>query len=132
MDSRVIRYEFTTGEVVQVEAPAEIAEFICASRRMEHANNERTRYHAAFSIDSNDSRCAQLVSDKTPDDLVIAAAERQRLSACIDHMSVAQRQRVLLLTEGMSIAEIARLQHVSYNSVKGSIQIAQQKIKNIF
>lgn len=132
MDSRVIRYEFATGEVVQVEVANEIAEFICESRRMEHANNERTRYHAAFSIDSDDYRCAQLISTKTPDDHVIELEERQHLFASMESLSEVQHQRLLLMAEGRSIAEIARLQHAAYNSVKGSIQAAQQKIRKIF
>ncbi len=132
MDSRIIRYEFATGEVIQVEVTNEIAEFICESRRMEHANNERTRYHAAFSIDSDDYRCAQLISTKTPDDHVIELEERQHLFASMDCLSEVQHQRLLLMAEGRSIAEIARLQHAAYNSVKDSIQAAQQKIRKIF
>ena len=132
MDSRVIRYEFATGEVVQVEVANEIAEFICKSRRMEHANNERTRYHAAFSMDSDDYRCTQLISTKTPDDYVIELEKRQHLVASIAHLSEVQRQRLLLMAEGRTIAEIARLQHAAYNSVKDSIRAAQQKIRKIF
>ena len=132
MDSRVIRYEFATGEIVQIEVAAEIAEFICESRRMEHANNERTRYHAAFSIDSDDYRCSQLISTKTPDDYIIELEEQRRLFSSIESLSEVQRQRILLMAEGRSIAEIARLQHAAYNSVKDSIQAAQQKIRKIF
>ena len=132
MDSRVIRYEFATGEVIQIEVANEIAEFICESRRMEHANNERTRYHAAFSIDSDDYRCSQLISAKTPDDHVIELEERQHLFASMESLSEVQHQRILLMAEGRSIAEIARLQHAAYNSVKGSIQAAQQKIRKNF
>ena len=122
MDSRVIRYEFATGEIVQVEVTDEIAEFICESRRMEHANNERTRYHAAFSMDSDDYRCAQLISTKTPDDHIIELEERQHLFASMESLSEMQRKRVLLMADGRSIAEIARLQRTAYNSVKCSIQ----------
>ena len=132
MDSRVIRYEFATGEIVQIEVATEIAEFICESRRMEHANNERTRYHAAFSIDSDDYRCSQLISTKTPDDYIIELEEQRRLFSSMESLSEVQRQRILLMAEGRNIAEIARLQHTAYNSVKGSIQAAQQKIRKIF
>ena len=132
MDSRVIRYEFATGEIVQIEVAVEIAEFICESRRMEHANNERTRYHAAFSIDSDDYRCSQLISTKTPVDYIIELEEQRRLFSSMESLSEVQRQRILLMAEGRNIAEIARLQHTAYNSVKGSIQAAQQKIRKIF
>lgn len=54
MDSRILHYEFVTGESVNITVSAEIAEVIYDSRRMEHASNERSRYHTAFSLDSED------------------------------------------------------------------------------
>ena len=132
MGFHVIRYEFATGETVQVEIAGEIAEFIRESRRKEHANNERSRYHAAFSIDSDDYRCAQLISYKTPDDHVVESENRERLFDGISHLSDVQKKRILMLSEGKSVSEIARLQGVAHNSVKSSIQAAQQKIKRFF
>ena len=132
MEFHVIRYEFATGEVMQVKVTGEIAEFLCESRRREHASNERCRYHSAFSLDSEDSRCGQLISYKTPDDQIIEAEEHQRLHDSIAHLSAMQRERLLMLADGRSIAEIARSQHAAYNSVKGSIRAAQQKIRKIF
>ena len=44
MDSRILHYEFVTGESVNITVSAEIAEVIYDSRRMEHASNERSRY----------------------------------------------------------------------------------------
>ena len=52
MDSRILHYEFVTGESVNITVSAEIAEVIYDSRRMEHASNERSRYHTAFSLDT--------------------------------------------------------------------------------
>ena len=48
MNSRILHYEFVTGESVNITVSAENAEVIYDSRRMEHASNERSRYHAAF------------------------------------------------------------------------------------
>ena len=48
MDSRILHYEFVTGESVNITVSAEIAEVIYDSRRMEHASNERSRYHPSF------------------------------------------------------------------------------------
>ena len=127
MDHHVIRYEFATGEVVQVKVTGEIAAFLCESRR-----RERCRYHSAFSLDSEDSRCGQLISYKTPDDQIIEAEEHQRLHDSIAHLSAVQQERLLMLADGRSIAEIARFQRAAYNSVKASIRAAQQKIRKIF
>ena len=98
MEFQVIRYEFATGEVVQVKvAGGEIADFLRESRRREHANNERYRYHSAFSLDSEDSRCGQLISYKTPDAQIIEAEEHQQLHNSIAHLSAVQRERLSML-----------------------------------
>lgn len=47
----IIKYKFSTGEVTEVEVSDEIGTVILDSRREEHANNERHRYHTAFSLD---------------------------------------------------------------------------------
>ncbi len=47
----IIKYKFATGEVTEVEVSDEIGTVILDSRREEHANNERHRYHTAFSLD---------------------------------------------------------------------------------
>ena len=109
MDSRVLHYEFVTGESVNITVSAEIAEIIYDSRRMEHASNERSRYHAAFSLDSEDYEGTNLVSEKTPDDLMEELEDREHLLDCLAHLSENQRQRILMLAQGMSITEIQRL-----------------------
>ena len=77
MDSRILHYEFVTGESVNITVSAEIAEVIYDSRRMEHASNERSRYHTAFSLDSEDYEGTNLVSEKTPDDLMEELEDRE-------------------------------------------------------
>ena len=47
----IIKYKFATGEVTEVEVSDEIGTVILDSRREEHANSERHRYHTAFSLD---------------------------------------------------------------------------------
>jgi len=47
----IIKYKFATGEVTEVEVSDEIGTVILDSRREEHADNERHRYHTAFSLD---------------------------------------------------------------------------------
>lgn len=132
MDSYILHYEFVTGEVVSVTASAEIAEAVRESRRAEHALNERTRYHAAFSLDAEEYEGTHLISDKAPDDRMIELEDRQHLLDCLAQLSNLQRQRLFLLAQGMSIAEIARFQRADYSSVKESIQAAQKKMKKIF
>ena len=127
MDSRILHYEFVTGESVNITVSAEIAEVIYDSRRMEHASNERSRYHTAFSLDSEDYEGTNLVSEKTPDDLMEELEDREHLLDCLAHLSENQRQRILMLAQGMSITEIARVQHADRTTVRESIQAARKK-----
>ena len=101
MDSRILHYEFVTGESVNITVSAEIAEVIYDSRRMEHASNERSRYHTAFSLDSEDYEGTNLVSEKTPDDLMEELEDREHLLDCLAHLSENQRQRILMLAQGI-------------------------------
>ena len=133
MDSRLLHYEFVTGESVNITVSAEIAEeVIYDSRRMEHASNERSRYHTAFSLDSEDYEGTNLVSEKTPDDLMEELEDREHLLDCLAHLSENQRQRILMLAQGMSITEIARVQHADRTTVRESIQAARKKFKKYF
>ena len=104
MDSRILHYEFVTGESVNITVSAEIAEVIYDSRRMEHASNERSRYHTAFSLDSEDYEGTNLVSEKTPDDLMEELEDREHLLDCLAHLSENQRQRILMLAQGIAAA----------------------------
>ena len=117
MDSRILHYEFVTGESVNITVSAEIAEVIYDSRRMEHASNERSRYHTAFSLDSEDYEGTNLVSEKTPDDLMEELEDREHLLDCLAHLSENQRHRILMLAQGMSITEIARVQHADRSHI---------------
>ena len=132
MDSRILHYEFVTGESVNITVSAEIAEVIYDSRRMEHASNERSRYHTAFSLDSEDYEGTNLVSEKAPDDLMEELEDREHLLDCLAHLSENQRQRILMLAQGMSITEIARVQHADRTTVRESIQAARKKFKKYF
>ena len=124
MDSRILHYEFVTGESVNITVSAEIAEVIYDSRRMERASNERSRYHTAFSLDYEGTN---LISEKTPDDLIEELEDREHLLDCLAHLSENQRQRILMLAQGMSITEIARVQHADRTTVRESIQAARKK-----
>ena len=132
MDSNILHYEFVTGEVVSVTVSADIAKVISDSRRIEHANNERTRYHMAYSLDETDYESSDFISEETPDDLVVEQEERNHRMDCIDHLSASQRKRILMLAEGMNIAEIARSEGISYQRAKVSIEAARKKIKKKF
>lgn len=49
----IIKYKFATGEVTEVDVSDEIGAVITASRKAEHALEERNRYHC-YSLDAID------------------------------------------------------------------------------
>ena len=65
MDSRILHYEFVTGESVNITVSAEIAEVIYDSRRMEHTSNERSRYHTALPAERSPRCCCAACKSKS-------------------------------------------------------------------
>ena len=110
MDSRILHYEFVTGESVNITVSAEIAEVIYDSRRMEHASNERSRYHTAFSLDSEDYEGTNLVSEKTPDDLIEELEDREHLLDCLAHLpSIVQAEQIFTVDKSRVLKFLGHL-----------------------
>ena len=110
MDSRILHCEFVTGESVNITVSAEIAEVIYDSRRMEHASNERSRYHTAFSLDSEDYEGTNLVSEKTPDDLIEELEDREHLLDCLAHLpSIVQAEQIFTVDKSRVLKFLGHL-----------------------
>ena len=110
MDSRILHYEFVTGESVNITVSAEIAEVIYDSRRMEHASNERSRYHTAFSLDFEDYEGTNLVSEKTPDDLIEELEDREHLLDCLAHLpSIVQAEQIFTVDKSRVLKFLGHL-----------------------
>ena len=110
MDSRILHYEFVTGESVNITVSAEIAEVIYDSRRMEHASNERSRYHTAFSLDSEDYEGTNLVSEKTPDDFIEELEDREHLLDCLAHLpSIVQAEQIFTVDKSRVLKFLGHL-----------------------
>lgn len=110
MDSRILHYEFVTGESVNITVSAEIAEVIYDSRRIEHARNERSRYHRAFSLDSEDYEGTNLVSEKTPDDLMTELENRKHLLDCLAHLpSIVQAEQIFTVDKSRVLKFLGHL-----------------------
>jgi len=110
MGSRILHYEFVTGESVNITVSAEIAEVIYDSRRMEHASNERSRYHTAFSLDSEDYEGTNLVSEKTPDDLIEELEDREHLLDCLAHLpSIVQAEQIFTVDKSRVLKFLGHL-----------------------
>ena len=126
----IIRYKFTTGETTEVEVPEEFGNIILESRRKEHADNERHRYHAEISLNDltyEGSICVSQNSD--PVDIILKKERAEKCEAMLSQLTAVQRRRYEMLNgDGMTVADIARSEGASFNSVKESLQSAQKKL----
>lgn len=127
----IIKYKFATGEVTEVEVSDEIGTVILDSRREEHANNERHRYHTAFSLDDMTYEDKDYFSaGDNPEEAFMRKEAAKQRKAMLSQLTPVQRRRFEKYEGGMSIAEIARSEKAAFNSVKESIESAQKKLKN--
>ena len=125
-----IKYGFVTGEKVVIEVPDDIGIVIQESRRKEHADNERHRYHAEFSLDDAVYEGSVFSSPGTnPADVVLMKESDKECEDRLSRLTSVQRRRIEKLMDGMSIADIARSEGAAFNTVKESIESARKKLK---
>lgn len=127
-----IKYVFANGDVSEVEVSEEIGAIVIESRKAEHAQQEKERYHC-YSLDAIDyegdeyGRC----EDYGESD---AEAERRRqiLNSCFSKLTETQKRRLILYIKGKTLREIAELEGASFQSVDESIKAAQKKFPKKF
>ncbi|MFR2600997.1 MAG: type II toxin-antitoxin system PemK/MazF family toxin [Faecalibacterium prausnitzii] len=77
---------------------------------MEYASNERSRYHTAFSLDSEDYEGTNLVSEKTPDDLMAELENREHLLDCLAHLpSIVQAEQIFTVDKSRVLKYLGHL-----------------------
>lgn len=127
-----IKYKFATGEMTEVEVSEEIGTVILDSRREEHANNERHRYHTAFSLDDmNYEGRDNFSAADNPEKEYMEKEFAKKCAAMLSQLTPAQKRRFEMYRDGMSIAEIARKEKAAFNSVKESIESSQKKLQKL-
>lgn len=125
-----VKYRFADGEVNEVEVSDDIGAFILESRRREHADNERERYHSAHRIDREkfEDR-GHFLTGGSPEERLISDETATELEDALSRLTPIQRRRMELLLDGESIARIAQAEGTSFNSVKQSVELAKRKLK---
>ena len=126
----IIKYKFATGEVTEVDVSDEIGAVITASRKAEHALEERNRYHC-YSLDAIDYEGLEYGEcDEYPieDD---SAERTERIKAAFSQLTGTQQRRLRLYADGRTLREIAALENTKFQSVAESIEAAKKKfLKN--
>lgn len=124
-----IVYKFNDGTVSKVEVDEEIGKFILASRKEEHANNEKNRSHC-ISLDALKYEGSEYASKETVETVLIDRSRREQLYEVIEKLTDVQKRRLEMLLDGHSLREIARQEGVNLSKIQKSVAQIQKKFMN--
>lgn len=127
-----IKYQFADGTTTEVEVSEEIGAVIIESRKAEHAQDERQRYHCPYSYDAIDYEGEEYATDDTPETEHIRSERDARLYMALAALTETQRRRLLMLADGLSMREIARREKADIKTVRESIEGARKKFQKNF
>lgn len=127
-----IKYKFADGTITEVEVSEEIGAVIIDSRKAEHAQDERQRYHCPYSYDAIDYEGEEYATYDTPETEHIRSERDARLYTALAALTETQRRRLLMLADGLSMREIARRENADIKTVRESITGAKKKFQKIF
>lgn len=139
-----IRYEFITGEVMEIEVDEVFGEVIdCSRRELETLQRKERKYCISLS-QVNDKSNWMLANENNPsymlDQLFEILEEEERLLErkkklydAIDTMSPRQRELIeFMLSENVSQSDFAESRGLSKSTVSEHFAKAKEKIKKIF
>ncbi|RGQ43401.1 hypothetical protein DWY99_03150 [[Clostridium] leptum] len=104
---------------------------IIDSRKAEHAQDERHRYHC-YSYDAIDyegeeyGACDEYAVE---DD---SAEQTARIREAFSHLTATQQRRLRLYANGKTLREIAAIEEASFQSVSESIEAGRKKFLKFF
>lgn len=125
-----IKYAFLDGTTTEVEVSDEIGAVIIDSRKAEHAQDERHRYHC-YSYDAIDyegeeyGACDEYAVE---DD---SAEQATRIWKAFSQLTATQQRRLRLYASGKTLREIAAIEEASFQSVSESIEAGRKKFLKI-
>lgn len=120
-----IKYAFLDGTVTEVEVSDEIGAVIIDSRKAEHAQDERHRYHC-YSYDAIDYEGEEY---GTRDEYTVeddSAEQTARIREAFSHLTATQQRRLRLYANGKTLREIAAMER-STSHTSSSSAIAKER-----
>lgn len=127
-----IKWKFANGDVSEVEVSEEIGAVIVDSRKAEHAQQEKERYHC-YSLDAIDYESSEFgyLEDYGEADEE-SKRRREVIQSGFERLTETQKRRLLLYLSGKTLCQIAELEGTSFQSVNESIKAAQKKFQKNF
>lgn len=126
-----IKYEFVTGEVLEIEVEDAMGEVLLEFDRKEKNNDRReTRRH--MSLDGMDFEGDTFRAEADTLREAMGRVDTERLMEALDMLSATQKGLLLkVYFKGMRIADIARAEGVSEAAVRNRLQKIYRKLKKI-
>lgn len=131
-----IVYKFVTGEINVVEVSEEVGEVILSSRRQEHADNERHRYHSQVKLELADYYFGEFAYEvSAEEELFIRMYEderRRRFYDAFEQLTPVQKRRVRMRAKGLTYKKISEIEGCDVRAVFDSVQQARKIFKKLF
>ena len=127
-----IKYEFLTGEIIEIEVSDDIAEVAIEIERDTYNSNRReTRRHN--SIEDMEGQGLQFDDKGVAVATIVEEKEtNEALQNALDKLLPQQKELVQkVFFQGMSIAQIARAEGVNEAAIRNSLNKIYKKLKNI-
>ena len=124
-----IKYEFVTGEVLEIEVEDSMGEVLLEFDRQEK-NNERRETRRHMSLDGMDFEGETFRAEADTMREAMGRVDTERLMKALDILS----QKELLLKvyfKGMRVADIARVEGVSEAAVRKRLKKIYGKLKKV-
>ena len=127
-----LKYEFSNGEVTEIEVADEVGTVIMDSRRLEANGDRKERYHC-WSMDAIDYEGSEYGTPDFTEALFDGTEERDaRVHEAFTHLTATQQRRMLMLAAGLSEREIAKREGVNIRAVVESVEYARKKFLKFF
>ena len=129
-----IDYKFADGHVESIEVTEEVAEFISASNREEHALEERERYHTDIYLDAGEYEGSWYADNETPAYFYNLLEEEERVEAFISSLEEHEQRRLRLKMDepSLSYTKIADMEGVNESSIRRCFTRILEKYNNFF
>ena len=129
-----INYQFADGHTEEIEVTEEVAEFIVASNKEEHALEERERYHTGIYLDASEYEGEWFADNDTPEYFYNLLEEEERVEAFISSLEEHEQRRLRLKMDepSLSYTKIAAIEGVNESSIRRCFARIAEKYKNFF
>lgn len=127
-----IKYEFLTGEIIEIEVSDDIAEVAIEIERDTYNSNRReTRRHNSIEdMQSLGVQFKDIESDAA--NIVEEKENKETLHNALDKLLPQQKELVQkVFFQGMSIVQIARAEGVNEAAIRNRLKKIYKKLKNI-